>query len=312
VQRTRTDSARRAVAMLVYNRVPKAGSTSMIELIRALAHVNNFRVDLQPKGTFRPDDARLAHDLSKLRASDVYINHANFCAATRSNTFDPLAHSECVFDQANLSSAACQEGYPFYWFNVVRDPVEKMASEYYYQVDPVARSSKLAHEGLRQREADPLCGCARLEFDACVRLKVANGCNISMPSQMAFFCEPWEEHTRGSCTLELAIRRLEHSYAVVGLTEESKLTVRLLEARLPRWFRNASAIAERKQIHGKTTKEINQLTNTTMTGCISKTAVALLAQHATRYSDEVAFYAAAKRLFWRRAVEAGLLSGLSS
>lgn len=299
--------------MLVYNRVPKAGSTSMIGLIKALAEVNNFRVDLQPKGTYHPDDARLAHDLSKLSASDVYINHANFCAATRSNTFDPLAHSECAFDQANLSSAACQEGYPFYWFNVVRDPVEKMASEYYYRVDPLARSSKLAHEELRQREADPLCGCAWLEFDACVRLKSANGCNIAMPSQMAYFCEPWEQDTLGACTLELAIRRLEHSYAVVGLTEESELTVRLLEARLPRWFRNASAIAKRiADPHSRTTKEINQMTNTTMTGCISKTAVALLAQHATTYSDEVAFYAAAKRLFWRRAVEAGLLSGLSS
>ena len=44
-----------------------------------------------------------------------------------------------------------------------------------------------------------------------------------------------------------------------------------------------------------------------MTGCISNTAVALLARHAIGYSDEVAFYAAAKRLFWKRAAEAGLL-----
>jgi len=299
------------VAMLVYNRVPKAGSTSMTELFRALAKVNRFRVDYQPMGTYHPDDARLAHDLSKLSAGDVYINHANFFAATRSNTFDPLAYSECAFDQMNLSSAACQEGNPFYWVNVLRDPVEKMASGYYYTVDPLARSSKLAHEELRKREADPLCGCARLEFDACVRLKAANGCNISMPSQIAYFCEPWEEHTPRACTLELAIRRLEYSYAVVGLTEEPELTVRLLEARLPRWFRNASAIANRMS-HSKTTKNANTLTNTTMTGCISKTAVALLAQHAIGYSDEVAFYATAKRLFWRRAAEAGLLSGLRS
>ena len=190
--------------------------------------------------------------------------------------------------------------------------VVKMASGYYYLVDPLARNSTLAHEELRKREADPPCGCVRLEFDACVRLKAANGCKISIPSQMAHFCEPWEQHTPGACTLELAIRRLEYSYAVVGLTEEPELTVRLLEARLPRWFRNASAIAKRMRIHGKTTKEINQMTNTTMTGCISKTAVALLAQHAIGYSHEVAFYATAKRLFWRRAAEAGLLSGLRS
>ena len=149
--------------------------------------------------------------------------------------------------------------------------------------------------------------CARLEFDACVRLKAANGCNISMRAQMAYFCEPWEQHTPGACTLELAIRRLEHSYAVVGLTEEPELTVRLLEARLPRWFRNASAIAKAMKPR-KTTENVNQLTNTTMTGCISNTAVALLARHAIGYSDEAAFYTAAKRLFWRRVVEAGLLS----
>ena len=179
--------------MLVYNRVPKAGSTSMTELLGALAKVNRFRV--LEMGAYHPDDARLAYDLSKLRAGDVYINHANFCAATRSNSFDPLAYSECAFDQVNLSSAACQEGNPFYWFNVVRDPVEKMASGYYYLVDPLARNSTLAHEELRKREADPPCGCVRLEFDACVRLKAANGCKISIPSQMAHFCEPWEQHT---------------------------------------------------------------------------------------------------------------------
>ena len=130
--------------MLVYNRVPKAGSTSMTALIRALAEVNRFRTDYQPMGHYHPDDAQLAHDLSKLRAGDVYINHANFLAATRSNTFDPLAYSKCAFDQVNLSSAACQEGNPFYWFNVVRDPVEKMASSYYYGVDPL--SNPRAHE----------------------------------------------------------------------------------------------------------------------------------------------------------------------
>ena len=57
----------------VYNRVPKAGSTSMTALIRALAEVNMFRTDYQPMGHYHPDDAQLAHDLSKLRAGDVYM-----------------------------------------------------------------------------------------------------------------------------------------------------------------------------------------------------------------------------------------------
>ena len=70
---TETDRARRAVAMLVYNRVPKAGSTSMTAPIRALAEVNMFRTDYQPMGHYHPDDAQLAHDLSKLRAGDVYM-----------------------------------------------------------------------------------------------------------------------------------------------------------------------------------------------------------------------------------------------
>ena len=55
--------------MLVYNRVPKAGSTSMTELIRALAEVNMF--EIHNKHKYYPDDAQLAHDLSKLRAGDV-------------------------------------------------------------------------------------------------------------------------------------------------------------------------------------------------------------------------------------------------
>lgn len=288
--------------MLVYNRVPKTGSSSTTILLHSLSKRNSFRVG--DHANYLPNDTELARDLSSLRAGDVYVNHANFLTSTRTNTEDPLAHSECAFDRVGLKSAACQSGQAFYWFNVVRDPVERMASLYYYEVDPMRGGRAVA--ALREREADPRCGCARLEFDACVRMRAANGCEIRMPAQMGYFCEHGEERTPGACKLELAIRRLEHSYAVVGLTEESELTVRLLESRLPRWFGNASARAQSAQ-RAWSTPKVNKMTNTTMTGCISKTAVALLARHAIGYSDEVAFYVAAKRLFWRRVVEAGLL-----
>lgn len=288
--------------MLVYNRVDKTGSTSITELLRALAKSNHFQV--RNHANYYPDDTQLALDLSRLRAGDVYVNHANFLAATRTNTVDPLAHSGCAFDRMKLR----QCGQPFYWFNVVRDPVERMASRFYYRVDQSKRGKQAVAE-LQKRKADPRCGCAGLEFDACVLMQVANGCVIRMQTQMGYFCEPKEERTPGVCKPELAIRRLEHSYAVVGLTDEPELTVRLLEARLPRWFGNASARAKRMK-RAYQTSTFNPLTNTTMNGCVSKKAAALLARHAIGHSDEVAFYVAAKRLFWRRAAEAGLLSEL--
>ena len=114
----------------------------MIGLIKALAEVNNFRVDLQPKGTYHPDDARLARcrrcQNFRAGADGLSINHANFCAATRSNTFDPLAHSTRVplIKRTYRALRAKKATHSTGSWRPSASQLRRWRLEYYYRVDP--------------------------------------------------------------------------------------------------------------------------------------------------------------------------------
>ena len=98
-------------------------------------------------------------------------------------------------------------------------------------------------------------------------------------------------------------------YSVVGLTEELLLTVKLLEATLPTWFRGASLLfaGDHKLLHVRKTAAENALTHTRQTGCVSDTAKAILSG-AENFMDEMTFYRRVKERFWYQVVSAGLTS----
>jgi dermatan/chondrotin sulfate uronyl 2-O-sulfotransferase UST len=255
---------------IVYNRIGKAGSSSMIHLLESLSQKNHFY--LHNAINYHPSKPTLTSDLAALKPFSVYINHANFLLGTSEDTK---------------------------WINVVRNPISRWSSLYYYEVDVKIRGNR-AKEALTNRFKDQRCGCYGLEFYECIEMRFNHGCDIEIPSQIWYFCEPGE-----TCNRTIASSRCHSDYTVVGLLEELRLTVKMLEKLLPLFFRNASHASQAKK---RSTSLTNSLTNPTMTGAVPDRGTNIIKEHAVNYEDEMGFYDDVTKLFWKKACELNLLS----
>ena len=171
---------------LAFNKVGKAGGSTLTSILGHLARNNGLTI-VRPK-RFNPSADELATALKVLRSGHVYSNHAGHL-------------------RMNVSNLA--------WINIVREPIDREQSLYYYFIDPLARKAHKANASLVARQRDTRCGCAGLEFDQCVRLRHTRGCVLGCTSgQMRAFCEP-----KSACSFAEAMVMLE-DYVFVGLMEE--------------------------------------------------------------------------------------------
>ena len=191
-------------------------------------------------------------------------------------------------------------GEDYHWINMMRDPVEKDESSFYYGVSEERGN---AREALQARKADKQCGCAYMEYDECIRLRIQHNCTLKFSlSELNYFSHDKlykdENGVRTSgYKADEAFQRVLHNYRFVGLTEEFALSIKALEVLEPRFFKNASIIyAERKAAEVKNASPLrNHVTHTYMTGAISS-AVRSALSHAN--PEDVQLYYHVKRLFW--------------
>jgi hypothetical protein len=171
---------------LVYNRVPQCGSSILIQLAEKLAIRNNFTLVVDDE--FKPGAARIAEVISNLPPRTFYINHCGFW---------PAAPPDVA------------------WINLLREPVSRTMSGYYYKVDPAARGEGPVREALQELQKERKCGCFKREFDMCVRTRRNKNCPLDMSSAASYFCSPDE-----ACSIELAHARATSRYAFVALADE--------------------------------------------------------------------------------------------
>jgi hypothetical protein len=267
---------------IIYNRIPKAGSSTMSALFTAMSKVNNFTV--VNDGDYFPTYDTLHHKLASLPDNSLYINHCNYMDGL------PAAGN-------------------YVWINVDREPVDRDQSLFYYEVSDVR--GKHGEDALRARKEDP-CGCALMEYDSCIKF-LANtaGCESRLvrpgPSRV-FFSVPPDEGRAGrevpGFTAEQAFEVARSKYLFVGLTEQLDLTVKALEKLLPRFFKGMHAHFHANPENNSTaaavllknkTKPTNSKTHTVLNGAISTAARALVEAH---NPGEVALYRNITKLFW--------------
>ena len=213
---------------VVYNRVPQCGSSILIQLAEKLAIRNNFTLVVDDE--FKPNAKRIGEVISNLPPRTFYVNHCGFW---------PAAPPDVA------------------WINLLREPVARTMSGYYYKVDPAARGEGPVREALEELQQEKKCGCFKREFDMCVRQRRNKNCPLDMSSAASYFCSPDE-----ACSIELAHARATSRYAFVALADEMVRSVASLEAILPSWFAGASEIfGEMKESLALTT-ERNPLTGT--------------------------------------------------
>lgn len=253
---------------MVFVHVGKSGGSYLVNVMESLQERNGFKYveGFHLSGGFYPSKKKLTEDLKSLENNTVYGNHVNYIQG---------------FDDWD-------------WISMVRDPFELTNSNYYYEVDPGLRGEK-AEEVIAKRKNDTVCGCFGLEFDECINTKYNNNCTIELSPQMAYFCKKKDPE----CSLDLALSHAEN-FKFIGITEEMALSLTVFEKLSPWVFGDQ---AEASTVSKRSTKLFNPITNTTLNGAISTRTRKQLKERAINYHDEIQFYNAMKRRFWKKAVE---------
>jgi len=218
--------------ILFFNRVPKVGSQTTMELLKQLSVKNNFHYHKDK--TQKVEQIKLPYSkekmLSKLvsgfEAPSVYAKHVCFSNFSKFDLDMPI------------------------YVNMVRDPVERVISWYYY-----IRAPWYFVERKRVFPELPLPNPAWLkkDYETCVRTQDPE-CRY-LPAdrrdgfgdhrrQSMFFCGH-EEACVGFNT-EVALRKakenVEKHYAVVGVLEDLNKTLTVLEHYIPRFFKGAKDV----------------------------------------------------------------------
>ncbi|XP_059091459.1 heparan sulfate 2-O-sulfotransferase pipe-like [Tigriopus californicus] len=213
--------------LLYYNRVPKTGSENLGYLLEELAKRNNFT----QSRCYKPSDRKLTKENQRAHVLDInkaprpfsYHKHVYFI------NFE-------TFGQKN----------PI-WISMVRNPVEKLISRYYYN-----RNEK-TYNKLMQKNSINVAGLTESEWesntaDQCIE-KLLPECHfrIGTPrpeNTIPYFCGQEDECllVGSKWAFNQAKHNLETWYTVVGVLEHFNLTLTVFEAFIPQFFRNVSAL----------------------------------------------------------------------
>jgi len=215
--------------ILFFNRVPKVGSQTTMELLKSLSIKNNFHYHkdrTQKVETIKltyNEENRLSKLVNSFQPSSVYVKHVCFTNFTKFNLPMPI------------------------YVNMVRDPVERVISWYYYVRAPwyfVERKRAFPDLPL------PNPNWLKKDYDTCVRrgdkeCRYQDGDERDDFGQLTeFFCGQDDDCT--GFNTEVAMRKakenVEKHYAVVGVLEELNKTLTVLEHYVPRFFKGAKDV----------------------------------------------------------------------
>lgn len=200
--------------VVIYNRVPKTGSTSFVNLAYDLCKRNKFHV-LHLNVTANMHVLSLPNQLR-------FVNNVTSWQAVK----PALYHGHLAYlDFARYQQAGTRS--PLY-INIVRRPLDRLVSYYYF-----LRYGDNYRPGLVRRKSGD-----KVTFDECVEKQQADCDPRLMWLQIPFFCghhaECW--NAESAWALDQAKRNLVEKYFLVGITEQMQEFVELLEMTMPRIF----------------------------------------------------------------------------
>ena len=217
--------------LVIYNRIPKTGSTTFANVAYTLAARNHFSV-------VHVNITRNSHILS-LRDQQIFCQNVT----TWSERLPALFHGHFAF--INFDRLGCsnyfQHFHPVY-INIVRDPIDRLISYFYF-----LRHGDDFRPGLKRRKAGK-----NDTFDECV----AAGSRDCEPrllwKQIPFFCgqsaDCWEPGNPWA--LEQAKSNLVNNYLAVGTLDQMRQFVRMMEIVLPHFFQGAFRVLDSGQMGG--------------------------------------------------------------
>lgn len=230
-----------------HNKLPKSGSTTMKYIISTLQKANDFHMDYQSpcinKATCATDPA------DGIGAESTLANHVKAEREQHPGKFILLKH------QYWLNFTEFEMEQPTY-INVVRDPVTRFASMYYFNrygfksMGSAARQGAVRHswKGTEEDIARTLDMCMEQQGEECVEpLQVlvryfcgtSQECNMKSAKMGKFGAlNNWDKVAKAA---ELAKKKIITEYYSIGLMEKFDETLVLFEKMLPGFFAGAPA-----------------------------------------------------------------------
>ncbi|KAK6619295.1 Heparin sulfate O-sulfotransferase [Polyplax serrata] len=202
--------------VVIYNRVPKTGSTSFVNIAYELCKKNHFKVlHINVTGNFHllsmKNQIKFVHNITEWDAMKPALYHGHMAFID--------------FKKFRVEKT------PFY-INIIRKPLDRLVSYYYF----VRYGDNYRPNLVRRKHGD------KLSFDDCVAKNLPDCSYDNMWLQIPFFCghaaQCWE--TGSPWALEEAKRNLVRNYFAVGVTEEMEEFIKLMEMILPRMFKGAT------------------------------------------------------------------------
>ncbi|CAH1797059.1 unnamed protein product [Owenia fusiformis] len=198
---------------LIYNMVPKTGCTTLMSIIDKLDLRNNFSTFYEPNN-YNP---RLETPGSELG----YVFHIN-------NVKGPLLFRRHTYF---VDFNRYKERMPLY-INMVRDPLERQQSLYYYI--RYFFPHKILEDTIPLEER-------RISLSKCMEMNLKH-C-IKEDGMIPYFCGNEEFCTYDKDkSLAKAKENIERHYQFVGISEEFNLTLIALEKIIPRFFAGAYGV----------------------------------------------------------------------
>ncbi|KAJ1524549.1 hypothetical protein ONE63_011038 [Megalurothrips usitatus] len=210
------DLKQRKDLVVIYNRVPKTGSTSFINVAYDLCRPNNYHVlHINVTGNMHvlslANQARFAYNVSKWEAIKPALYHGHVAFVD--------------FARFGIST------HPV-WINLIRRPLDRLVSYYYF----LRYGDDFRPYLVRRKHGD------KMTFDECVSKRQPDCHPDNMWLQVPFFCGHtaacWEPGNKWA--LDEAKRNLINHFLLVGVTEEMEDFIRMLEVTLPTFFQGAS------------------------------------------------------------------------
>ncbi|XP_047483949.1 uncharacterized protein LOC125035760 [Penaeus chinensis] len=215
-----------ATRLVIFSAVPKCGSSTTARLFKTLSSLNRFTA-MVPQIRIQP---RLAEQQREILLKNL-MTHALKV---------PVAYVRHLFYMDNVKLGFPQVS----WMAIVRDPVERLISQFYYiRIESRYDNIKLL-EGRK-----PTQEFLNMTLDECVPAKdtrcwYRQGTHQML--QLSFFCgqETFCQLVGNRKALQLAKYHAETRYTAVGILEELPLSYKVFQHYLPLFFARATTLEE--------------------------------------------------------------------
>ncbi|XP_067845441.1 uronyl 2-sulfotransferase a isoform X2 [Heptranchias perlo] len=206
-------------SQLVYNRVGKCGSRTVVQLLRVLTERNHFSLvnsDIHNKTRLNKNEQmELVKNISIGEQPYLYTRHVHFLNFTRFGVEQPV------------------------YINIIRDPISRFVSNYFFRRFGDWRSEQnhqIRTPGMKDEER-------YLDINDCILESYAECNNPRVFYIIPYFCG---QHPKcrdpGEWALQRAKDNMNENYLLVGILEELEDVLLLLERLLPHYFKDASAV----------------------------------------------------------------------